>query len=344
MTIGLVGTDHTRAPLAVRERLALDGARGERLLDLLTADPLIDEAAVLVTCNRVEVYVAASDVAAALDRARAHLAAATGMPAAELGPLLARHVDAEAARHLFAVAAGLRSLVVGDAQIITQVREAFAAAGAREVAGAGLQFLARSAVQCGKRVRRETALGAADTSVSAVAVAAAQRRLGGLHDRAALLIGAGKINEVSARALRAAGIGSLTVVSRTPQAAAELASRWDATAGALDGLPRRVAAADVIISATRAPRPLVVADTVVPRAPDRPLLIYDLAVPRDVDPAVGRLAHVELADLESLRAATASRADEAQDGVDAAWRLVDECVAAYLAETRVRRAVPLIAR
>jgi len=344
MTIGLVGTDHTRAPLAVRERLALDGARGDRLLDLLAADARIDEAAVLATCNRVEVYVAAPDVAAALDRAAAHLAAATGTSEAELDPLLTRHVDGDAARHLFAVAAGLRSLVVGETQIVTQVREAFAAAGAREVAGAELQFLARSAVQCGKRVRRETALGAADTSVSAVAVAAAHRRLGGLRERAALLIGAGRINEVSARILREAGIGSLTVVSRTPEAAAQLAARWDGMAGALDRLPQRLAAADLVISATRAPQPLVVADSIVSRAPDRPLLIYDLAVPRDVDPAVGRLPHVELADLESLRAAAPRGDDAARDGVAAAWRLVDECVAQYVVERRVRRAVPLIAR
>jgi glutamyl-tRNA reductase len=343
MSVGLVGLDHTRAPLPVRERLAVEGERYERLLQLLDADALIDEAAILATCNRVEVYVAAADVEAALARAAGHLATATGVSAAELGPLLARHVEADAARHLFAVAAGLRSLVVGESQILTQVREAFAVAGQREVAGAELALLARGAVRCGKRVRTETALGTADTSVSAVAVAAAQARLGSLRDRAALLLGAGRINDVSAHALRQAGIGSLTVVSRTHEAAAQVASRWGGTAAALDSLPQRVAAADLMIVATRAPRPLVVAETVLPRSADRPLLIYDLAVPRDVDPAVGSLAHVELADLESLRAATPA-GDEGQDGVAAAWRVVDEAVTDYVVETRVRRAVPLIAR
>ena len=286
---------------------------------------------------------AAANVEAALDRASGHLAAATGFSSAELDPLLARCVDAEAARHLFAVAAGLRSLIVGESQILTQVREAFAAAGRRGIAGPDLGLLARSAVRCGKRVRSETALGTADTSVSAVAVAAAQQRLGGLRDRAALLIGAGRINEVSAQALREAGIGTLTVASRTYEAAAQVASRWGGTAASLDGLPRRVAAADLVISATRAPRPLVVTETVLPRSAERPLLIYDLAVPRDVDPAVGTLAHVELADLERLRVASPA-ADEGQEGVTAAWRIIEGEVASYLAETRVRRAVPLITR
>jgi glutamyl-tRNA reductase len=343
MTVGLVGVDHTRAPLPVRESVAVEGERYERLLELLARDSLIDESAVLATCNRVEVYVAAADVETALDRAAGHLATATGVSSAELNPLLAHHVEADAARHLFAVAAGLRSLVVGESQILAQVGEAFAAAGQRELAGAELQRLARSAVQCGKRVRTETRLGTADTSVSAVAVAAAQRRLGRLRDRAALLIGAGRINEVSAQALREAGIGSLTIVSRTYEAAAEVASRWGGTAAALDYLAQRVAAADLVITATRAPRPLVVAETVLPRTADRPLLIYDLAVPRDVEPAVGALAHVELTDLESLRAVIPAGA-ERQDGIAAAWRVVDEAVASYVYETHVRRAVPLIAR
>src|SRR5205085_9840199 len=123
--------------------------------------------------------------------------------------------------------------------------------------------------------------------------------------------------------LREAGIGSLTVVSRTYETAAQVATRWGGTAAALDTLPQRVAAADLVIAATRAPRPLLVAATVLPRTADRPLLIYDLAVPRDVDPAVGTLAHVELADLENLRSAIPAR-DKRQDGVAAARRVVPD--------------------
>jgi len=342
VSIGFVGTDHTRAPLALRGRLAIDGQRLDLLYTLLRRDPLIAEAAVLSTCNRIEVYVAAPDIRAALGVATAHLLAVSNVSAAEAAGCLEQHVDEEAVRHLLAVAGGLRSLVVGEAQIGTQVREAFEDA-ARRAAGAELQALARAAVQCGKRVRSETALGAADTSVSAVIVALARRRLGGLHGRTALLIGAGRINEVSGRLLREAGIGGLVVVSRTRDAAARLAAACDGRDAAMDDLPALLAGADLAIAATRAPEPPVTPAAILPRDPARPLLLYDIAVPRDVELAVGALPGVELTDLDGLRAVT-PRLEGARDGIDAAWRLVDACVERYAVEARARRAVPMIAR
>ncbi len=343
MSIGFVGTDHTRAPLALRGRLAIDGERLDLLYNLLRRDPLIAEAAVLSTCNRIEVYVAAPDVRAALRTATAHLLAVSDVGAAEAAGCLEQHVDEEAVRHLLAVAGGLRSLVVGETQIGTQVREAFEDAARRDAAGAELQALARAAVQCGKRVRSETALGTTDTSVSAVIVGLARQRLGGLRGRTALLIGAGRINEVSAHLLREAGIGDLVVVSRTRDAAARLAAACDGRAAAMDDLPALLAAADLAITATRAPEPPVTSAAILPRDPTRPLLLYDIAVPRDVDPAVGALPGVELTDLDGLRAVT-PRLEGTRDGIDAAWRLVDACVERYAVEARARRAVPMIAR
>ncbi len=342
VSIGFVGTDHTRAPLALRGRLAIDGERLDLLYELVRRDPLIAEAAVLSTCNRIEVYVAAPDIRAALGAATAHLLTVSDVGAVETAGCLEQHVDEEAVRHLLAVAAGLRSLVVGETQIGTQVREAFEDAARRAAAGAELQALARAAVQCGKRVRSETALGVADTSVSAIIVGLARRRLGGLHGRMALLIGAGRINEVSAHLLREAGIGDLVVVSRTRDAAARLATACDGRAAAMDDLPALLAAADLAVTATRAPEPPVTPAAILPRDPSRPLLLYDIAVPRDVDPAVGALPGVELTDLDGLRAAP--RLEGARDGVDAAWRLVDACVERYAVEARARRAVPMIAR
>jgi len=343
VSIGFVGTDHTRAPLALRGRLAIDGAQLDLLYSLLRRDPLIAEAAVLSTCNRIEVYVAAPDVRAALGAATAHLLVVSDVGAAEAAGCLEQHVDEEAVRHLLAVAGGLRSLVVGETQIGTQVREAFEDAARRDAAGAELQALARAAVQCGKRVRSETALGTTDTSVSAVIVGLARQRLGGLRGRTALLIGAGRINEVSAHLLREAGIGDLVVVSRTRDAAARLAAACDGRAAAMDDLPALLAAADLAITATRAPEPPVTSAAILPRDPTRPLLLYDIAVPRDVDPAVGALPGVELTDLDGLRAVT-PRLEGTRDGIDAAWRLVDACVERYAVEARARRAVPMIAR
>jgi len=356
VAIGLVGVDHTRAPLALRERLTVAGDRLDHLLDLLRADAAIDEAAVLSTCNRTELYVAAPDARAALARATTHLLATTGVPSTEVAAVLEPRVEGEAARHLCAVAAGLRSLVRGETQILAQVRESFAYATGREAAGPELQALARAAVRCGKRTCAETALGATDTSVSAVAVEMARRRFGSLRGRAAVLIGAGRINEVSAQLLRNEGVGSLVVVSRTRAAAARLAAACDGRAAAMEDLPSLLAEADLAITATRAPEPLIVPSTIMPRdragdgAGDvdelgaaRPLLLFDIAAPRDVDPAVGRIAGVELVDIDAVRVATPD-ATELLDGVADAWAIVDESVELYIAEARARRAVPLIAR
>lgn len=340
MPIGVIGADHSRAPLALRERLALAGERLDALLDALRAEPLLDEAAILSTCHRTEVYVAAADLPGALACVAERLAALQELPLAVFAEVLESRFDTEAARHLFAVAAGLRSLAVGETQIVTQVREAFEHAARCDAAGPELGALARAAVRCGKRVRAETALGTTDTSVSALAVAQASRRLGDLRGRAALLIGAGRINAVSARLLRAAGIGSLVVTSRTPQAAERLAATCDGRAAAMAELPALLAAADVVISATRAPRPLVVPQMIRPRTPERPLLIYDIAVPRDVDAAAGALPGVELVDMDGLRAGQEHGDDH---GVAAAWRIVEACVERYIVDVRTQRAVPLIA-
>ena len=254
MTIGCIGTDHTRASLALRERLAVTADHLDTLLDALRAEPFLAEAAVLSTCNRTEIYVAAPDAPAALERATQHLLAVTGVPAGRVAGVLEPRLHVEAARHLCAVAAGLRSLAVGETQILTQVREAFEYAAARGAAGPELQALARVAVLCGKRVRAQTTLGSADTSVSALAVQLAQRRLSGLRGRTALLLGAGRINEVSAQLLREAEVGTLIIVSRTREAAARLAALCGGRAGAMEDLPTLLAQADLAIAATRAPQ------------------------------------------------------------------------------------------
>ncbi len=343
MAIGFVGVDHTRAPLALRERLTVAGDRLDLLLDLLHSEITIDEAAVLSTCNRTEIYVSSPDARAALAQATALLLTVTGVPAPEAAGAFEPRVGDEAARHLFAVAAGLRSLVRGETQILTQVREAFTHAAERDVAGPELAALARAAVRCGKRARAETALSATDTSVSAVAVEAARARFGSLQGRAALLIGAGRINEVSAQLLRAEGVGALVVVSRTREAAERLALVCGGVAAAMDELPALLAEADLVITATRAPEPLIVPAIVPPRGPAHPLLLFDIAVPRDVDPAVGMIPGVELVDIDALRATTPAGA-EALDGVADAWAIVDTSVERYVVEARARRAVPLITR
>ncbi len=339
MTICCLGTDHTRASLAQRERLTLSDERLDALLDALVADPNVAEAAILATCNRAEIYLAAANVDAALDHASACLMHSTGATADDLAQLAVRRSGGEAARHLFAVAAGLRSLVVGESQILTQVREAFEHVAARGTRGTELQSLGRAAVRCGKQVRAQTSLGTADASVSSVVVGLAARHFGSLHGRTAVLIGAGRISAVAARLLHAAGIGALFIVSRTREAAEQLAATCNGRAATLDELPGLLDAADLAIAATRAPMPIVLPHMLTPRPPDRPLLLYDIAVPRNVDPGVGALPSVTLVDLDGLPRAVSTDAG----GVDAAWAIVDASVERYAVESRTRRAVPLIA-
>jgi len=347
VSIGFIGASHASAPLALRDRLAVDGGALDRLLDLLRDEPSIAEAAVLSTCNRTEIYLVAPDTRAASARATTHLLAVAGVSPAETEGLLEQGDGRDAVRRLFAVAAGLSSLVPGETQILTQVREAFAYAAARDIAGPELGLLARAAVTCGKRVRAETSFGTTDTSVSAVAIAVARARLGGLAGRTALLIGAGAINRVSADLLRAAGIGEIVVVSRTRAAAADLAVACDGRDEAIEELPDLLAAADLAIAATRAPAPLIVPATVRPRDVARPLLLLDIAAPRDVDPAVDGLAGVTVIDMDGLRAVSLAEAGgegfQGTTGFAAAEALVDACVERYAADARARRAVPLIA-
>lgn len=342
MTLGCVGTDHTRAPLALRERLAVTGASLDALLERLRAEPLIVESAVLSTCNRIEIYLTAEDAPAALDCAARHLWHITNVQERDAAGLLERRLENDAARHLFAVAAGLRSLALGETQIGTQVREAFAYAAARGAAGTALQALARMAVTCGKRVRAETAIGVADTSVSALAVSMARRRLGGLRGRTALLIGAGRINEVGAQLLREAEVSTLVIVSRTRPAAARLAALCGGHDAPLEDLPALLAAVDLAIAATRSPEPVISPEMIQPRDPARPLLIFDIAVPRDVDPRVGALTGVDLLDMDALQTAAPHHA-EAAGTLAGAWSIIDQCLDEYVMQQRARRAVPLIA-
>lgn len=337
MMLGCVGTDHHRAPLHLRERLTLAGDRLDALLLALRGDPAVAESAVLSTCNRMEVYVSADDVPLALEHARQHILRIARVPAPEAAHCFEARIGVEVARHLCAVASGLESLVPGEPQILPQVREAFEC-----VPGSNLRLLARAAVSCGKRVRTETLLGRGLPDVSGIAVELAQERLGGLCGRSAVLVGAGRVNEVSAQRLGEAGIGSTVVVSRTREAAMHLAARHGGCHAPMESLPSLLTAADVVIAATRAPRPSIPLSAVSPREAARPLLLYDLGVPRDVDSAVGALPHVELVDLDALRS-TLPGVDRTDESSVAAWAIVESCTEDYMRDVRVRSLVPRIA-
>jgi glutamyl-tRNA reductase len=300
--IGLSLT-HRTAPLAIRERLALAPVQATELLSALVATAGVDEAVALSTCNRTEVYVAGEDAAAAERAAIAALARHAGMSPAALGLRITAVRGGEVAEHLFAVAAGLDSMIVGEAEILGQLRRAHELSRAAGACGPLLDRLMRDALGAGRRARAGTTIGRCGVSVSSAAVELAREALGALADRRVMLVGAGKSGEVTAKVLRSHGVRVLRVANRDHERAAEIAGR-DGSAVSLDDLENQMADADLVLTATACPHVLIgraAVERIMARRAGRALVIVDLAVPRDVEPAVRGVAGVTLLDLDDVQ-------------------------------------------
>ena len=292
-----LGVSHHQAPLDVRERLYLQDGHAAELAVAL------GEAVVLSTCNRTEIYLLGGDP----DRARVELEERSGL---ELEGVLARWDDGEAVSHLFRVAAGLDSLVPGESQILGQVRDAYEAARTRGATGALLNRLFEDALHAGKRVRTEATLHELPESVAASAVELGVVELGGAEGKRALLFGAGKMCELAARDLRARG-AEVVVSSRTLESAQDLAERVGGRAAAFDAVAVELPEADLVISATRCPYPILHAEAVRPR--EKPLVLVDVAVPRDLDPAIGELEGCTLFDIDALGEGLVGREEDIRE-------------------------------
>ena len=297
----LVGTNHTRAPLAVRERLAAHD-HGRELLQHLTGSADVAEAVGLSTCNRCELYMVGADAGAMRAAAVEGLGALSGHAAERLEPMLYVHHGEPAARHLFGVAGGLDSMVPGEAQILAQIREAYESACEWDTTGPVTNRLFHQALEAGKRVRHETAIGEGGASPASVAAELVASRLGAeLASAHVLVVGAGRVAELVAANLSARGVASIAGANRDPSRAAALASRFGGRPVELSELRQAIAAADVVVASTASPQPLIgLAD--VP--PGRRVLI-DLAVPRDIDPAVAGVDGVSLHTIDDLEAVVA---------------------------------------
>jgi len=325
--IAVVGLDHRRARVEARGRLTFTDDRLATALRALGDDQWIDEVVILSTCNRTEVYLASQHPDEALHAVRRLLedtferaghagaevaaraaAGVSGAPVVarsqvELAQALYTHEGAPVARHLYEVAAGLRSMVIGEPQILGQVRAALAAAEAQQVVGDELRTLFTGALKIGKRVRTETEINRADVSVAGLGVRAAREALGELRGKTALLIGAGRTNQLSGGLLRAEQIGAVIVANRSVESAATLAGQLDGQAVALDQIAPAIAEADLIISATAAPHLVLSAEMIATGRAGRqaPLVVVDLAVPGDVAAEVAALSGVTLLTLDTLR-------------------------------------------
>ena len=302
-----VGLDHTTAGIELRERLAFADAEIPAALRRLTdpADPLLDQAAILSTCNRVELYGVARSRPAER-RLASFLTLYHGLDISEVAGALFVYRDDHVAHRLAATAAGMHSLVLGEAQIQGQIRKALELALSAGTAGVELRRMFESAVAAGRRVRSGTTIGRGTASVPHASVEFARERLGTLSESTVLLIGTGTTGELAAKQLVKRGARQLLVLGRTPSRAKRLAESYGGRAITADRFEGAVAQSDIVISATGAPHPVLDRDQ-LRRALERrgarhvPLLLFDLSVPRDVDPAATDLPGVELHTIDDLR-------------------------------------------
>jgi len=340
MAVLALGISFRRAPIDLLERLAFSEGdlpkayRHARELDG------IDEAVVLSTCNRVEVYGSVASSHAGFLALKRFLTETRGVAEEQLADGLYAHWERDAIEHLFSVAGGLDSMVLGETQIQAQVREALRVADREDVVGAQLKGLFHAATRAGRRIRQETSLGAAPDAFVGRGASLAEEVLGSLSGRSVVVIGAGTMASLAVKHLRRRGVGPVLVLNRSLPHARALAERTDADHGDLDALPTALRDADLVVSATGATGVVVPADLVRAARPTAtPLVLLDMAVPRDVEPDAGSIPGVTLIDVDALRD-RGSSAEE--DAVAQAREIVSEEVRRFVARRRGDELAPLI--
>jgi len=341
----LVGVSHRTAPVAVRERLAVEPEAVAAALVELTALAPVREAAMISTCNRVELYAAVDDADRAAAALGEVLARRAGVAVADLAEHLYQHRSAAAVRHLFRVASSLDSLVVGEPQILGQTKQAYEAAVQHGTAGALLRTcFEEGAFRVARRVRRETAIARNPVSVSSVAVDFARQVVGDFDKRRVLIVGAGKMSELAARTLRTHG-AKLTVINRTRARAEELAQRFGADVADWSDLRGALVAADIVIASTGAQRPVLTLDLLRDVRKARrgnPLCLLDIAVPRDVDPAAGELPDIYLFDIDALQKQASEHRAEREEEAAEAEAVVEQELNRFLKRWRSRQLGPVV--
>jgi glutamyl-tRNA reductase len=359
MPILCLGLSHHTAPVELRERLSYSTTALRAALARFKSDaqgrapgqarpPGITELVVLSTCHRLELYTAAPDSheAGSFTSLLNFLMETHGPLAAGLEDRFYRLAGREAVEHLFCVAAGLDSMILGEPQVLGQVTDAYGLALEHGAAGLVLSALFRAAIHAGKRARAETGISRNPATLSSVAVKLAERIVGELASRRVLIVGAGEMAELAAEALRVRGVAQIAVVNRTRDRALLLAERWGAQALAFEQLAEALAEADIVLTSTGAPHVILTADiarAALATRPHRPLVCIDIAVPRDVDPEICRLPNVHYYDIDDLEAHLNGALAERQREVPRAKAILDEEAQAFLEWLRGLEIVPLIA-
>ena len=345
MPLFVAGLSHRNAPVGLREQLAVDEDKLRELLRDIVATGVVREALILSTCNRVEVYAVADVPGEARTSTFRQLCRHRGVEPTSVEMALYTHAEGEAIRHAFRVASSLDSMMIGEPQILGQVKDAFALAQSCETIGPALHTLFTSAFAVAKRVRTETEIARHAVSVSFAAVELAKKIFEGLDRKIVLLVGAGKMSELAARHLIEQGAFPLYVANRTWARAQELARVLSGTAVPFDELPTALAAVDIVIASTGAPEPVIRRETVnrvIPSRRGRPLFFIDIAVPRDVEESVDTLDGVYRYDIDDLKQVVDANIRERAREAHRAEALVEREVAKFVARLGDVEVIPTI--
>jgi len=325
MTLALIGVNYKTAPIAVREQIAISRADLPETTRALAATPGVSECMIVSTCNRVELLAAVETQDVDLT---GFLYQHFGLAPALLQPHIYERRDRDAVRHLFRVAASLDSMVVGEPQILGQVKEAFAVARASGTVAGQLEHLLQSAFAAAKKVRTETQIGSNSVSIASVAVDLAKKIFGSLQGRTVFLVGAGKMSELAARHLVQQGAGAILVSNRTHERARLMAEQFEGRVIPFEQLYEAASEADIVISSTGAPHPIFRREhglAFLHRRRNRPMFFIDIAVPRDVDPAMNKLEGIFVYDIDDLQAvAAAHMAERSREASDAETLIAGE--------------------
>jgi glutamyl-tRNA reductase len=341
----VVGLNHRTAPVELRERVAVPSSRLDKALHDLSSREHLAEVVLLSTCNRTEIYARSTKFHSAVSDVLDFLSEQGGAPPEEFSEHLYTYYDDSAVSHLFGVAAGLDSMILGEGEILGQVRGAWQQAEADGASGQALARVFRHAVEVGKRVRTETAIGRSALSVSSAAVALAERTMFSLRGRSMLILGAGDVAEGLGRALVAAGAGDVVVANRTHARAVALAEKLGGRAVPLGELPEILTRVDVLLTATDSSEVHVErsdVEAVMERRGGAPLLIVDVAVPRDVDPGAGEVAGVTLHDVDDLHQLTEAALDERRREVATVREIIGEELERFQTDRAAREVAPLV--
>ena len=342
MPVLALGVSYRMASVDLLERLTIADEDQPKAYRRLSELDSVTEAVILSTCNRVEVYAEVQGYHQGFQDLKRFLSESTDVPADELAEPLYSHYEDQAAEHLFSVAAGLDFMVLGEPQVVAQVRGALRLAEREDAAGVELVALFARAVRASRRVRKETGIGGSASAFVDAGLDLAADHLGGIAGRAALIVGAGEMGALAAAAMRDRGVDPIIVLSRRRESAHRLADRIGATPGTLEELDEALSGADLVVTSTGATGQVIGAGALARAAEGRSLFVLDVAVPRDVDPEASSIPGVGLADIDDLAPLLTARRGDAADEVSAARRIVEAEVRRFSADRRARRLAPLI--